>query len=118
MSRLSFVLAIALVSAAPVGVASAHAEAPRSGEVQVTLSARGVDFADQAQVKAFYDRVRTAARAVCVSDSLTPGDLKEDRECRSRFISAAVDQVNAPLLTAMNNSDSRRPSKAFATDDR
>ena len=44
-----------------------------------------------------------AARAACNGDTLTPWGVKEGQECRSRFISDAVNQVNAPLLTAMNN---------------
>ncbi len=58
-----------------------------------------------------------AARAACNGDTLTPWGVKEGQECRSRFISDAVNQVNAPLLTAMNNSGSRKTS-AYASDDR
>jgi UrcA family protein len=111
MSRLSWVLAIALVSTVPAGVASA-----RPDEATVKLSVRGVDFTDPRQVKAFYDHVRVAARAVCNSDSLTPGGLREDRECRARFVDDAVNKVNAPLLTAMNKSDSPKAS-AYAFGD-
>ena len=111
MSRLSFILAIALVSTAPAGIASA-----RPADAPVSLSVRSVDFADARQVKVFYDHVRAAAQAACNSDSLTPSDVREDRECRARFTEDAVNQVNAPLLTAMNNPDSRKASAYAFTD--
>jgi UrcA family protein len=111
MSRLPFVLALALVSIAPAGIASA-----RSDDAAVKLSVRGVDFNNPRQVKAFYEHVRVAARAACNSDSLTSWGVREDRECRARFIDDAVNQVNAPLLTAMNAPDSRKTS-AYAFGD-
>ena len=117
MSRLSFILAMALVSAGPLAVTSAHAQDARAGEAQATLSTRGVDFADRAQVKVIYDRIRSAARALCNSDSLTPSELKEDQACRARFVSDAVNQVNAPVLTAMNSPDSGKVSRAYAFGD-
>ena len=113
MSRLSFVLAIALVSTAPAAIASA-----RPDDAAVKLSLRGVDFTDPRQVKVFYEHVRVAAQAACNSDSLTSWGVREDRECRARFVSDAVNQVNAPLLTAMNNAaDSRQPTRAYAFGD-
>jgi UrcA family protein len=111
MSRLPFMLAIALVSTAPAAVAFA-----RPDDATVKLSVRGVDFANPRQVKAFYDHIRVAARAACNSDSLTPWGVREDQECRARFVDDAVNQVNAPLLTAMNAPDSRRTS-AYAFGD-
>jgi UrcA family protein len=112
MSRLSFMLAIALVSTAPAGIASA-----RPDDATVKLSVQGVDFSDPRQVKAFYEHVRVAARAACSSDSLTPWGVREDRECRAQFVDEAVNQVNAPLLTAMNAPESRKPSRAYAFGD-
>ena len=112
MSRLCCAFAIALVATASISVTSASAEG-----APVTLSARGVNFADRAQVKGFYDRVRAAARAACSSDSLTPWGSREDEACRTRFVSDAVNRVNAPLLTAMNNSGARK-SSAYVFDDR
>lgn len=111
MSRLSFILAVALVSTAPAGIASA-----RPDDATVKLPVRGVDFSDPRQVKVFYNHVRAAAQAACNSDSLTPWGVREDLQCRARFVDDAVNQVNAPLLTAMNNSDSRKTS-AYAFDD-
>jgi UrcA family protein len=111
MSRLSFILAIALASTAPAAIASA-----RPADAPVKLSVRSVDFADPRQVKVFYDHVTAAAQAACNSDSLTPLGIREDRECRARFIKDAVNQVDAPLLTAMNNGDSRKAS-AYAFGD-
>ena len=111
MSRLSFVLAIALVSTAPAGIASA-----RSADAPVKLSVRGVDFADPRQVKVFYDHIRAAAQAACNGDTLTPWGVREDRECRARFTEDAINQVNAPLLTAMNTPVSRKTS-AYAFGD-
>lgn len=112
MSKLPLILSAALISVAPVGIAAAHA-----ADARVTLSTRGVDFADPAQVKAFYERVTHAARAVCNGDTMTPWGIKEGEACRSQFISDAVNKVNAPLLTAMSNPDPRKAS-AYASDDR
>jgi len=109
MTRLSIVLALALVSTAPAGIAAA-----RSDDAAVKLTTRGVDFADARQVKAFYEHVRVAARAACNSDSLTSWGVREDRECRSRFVDDAVNQVNAPLLTAMNAPNTANTPKASA----
>jgi UrcA family protein len=111
MSRLSFILAIALVSTAPAGIASA-----RPADAPVRLSVRGVDFADPRQVKVFYNHIRAAAQSACNSDALTPWGVREDQECRARFTEEAVNQVNAPLLTAMKNPDSRKTS-AYAFGD-
>jgi UrcA family protein len=111
MSRLSFILAIALVSTAPAGIAAAQ-----SVDAPVKLQTRGVDFSDAHQVKAFYAHVQAAAQAECNSDSVTPAAMREDLACRARFVDDAVHQVNAPLLTAMNSQDSRRPT-AYAFGD-
>lgn len=111
MSKLSFILAIALASSASAGVASA-----RPADESVKLSVRGVDFADPRQVKVFYDHVQVAAQAACNSETPTPQGVQEDRACRARFVDEAVNQVNAPLLTAMNNRQSR-PATAYAFGD-
>ena len=112
MSKLPIILSIAVIGALPAGAALARTE-----DAQVTLSTRGVDFTDPVQVKAFYNRVNAAARAVCNGDTLTPWGVKEGEVCRNQFVSDAVKQVNAPLLTAMNNQGSRKTS-AYASDDR
>ena len=112
MSRLSLMFAIALVSTAPAGIAAA-----RSVDAPVTLSVRGVDFADPRQVKDFYDHLRAVARAACSGDTLTPWGVKEDQDCRARFVADAVSKVNAPLLTAMNAPDSRKATSAYAFGD-
>ena len=111
MSKLSFMFAIALVSAAPAGIAAA-----RPVEAPVTVSVRGVDFSNPAQVKAFYDHVKAVARAACSGDTLTPWGVREDQECRARFVADAVNQVNAPLLTAMNAPESSKTT-AYAFGD-
>ncbi len=64
MSRLSLILAVALVSAAPVGIASSSA-----ADAPVTLSTRGVDFSNQAQVEGpstTASRWRLAPRATAI----------------------------------------------------
>ena len=113
MSRLPLVFAAVLVTAAPMFATSARAE-----DTPVRMTTRGVDFADPAAVKAFYDRVRTAARAACSNDLLTPWGSREDQECRNRFVHDAVSQVDEPLLTAMNDRASRKSSSAFVFDAR
>lgn len=112
MSRLPFVLAIALASAAPAAIAFA-----RPADASVKLSVRSVDLTDARQVKAFYDHVKVAAQAACNTDSLTPQGVREDRECRAQFVNDAVSQVNAPLLTAMNNDPNAPKAAAYAFGD-
>jgi UrcA family protein len=113
MSRLSLVFAVALMSAAPLFAAPAQAE-----DAQVRVSIRGVDFADPAAVKAFYERVRAAARATCNSSSLTAWGSSEDEACRSQFVRDAVKQINEPVLTRLDDRVSRGSSSAFVQDDR
>src|ERR1700761_3421903 len=105
MSKLPLVLSIALIAAAPASMAAA-----RDDNAQVKMSTRGVNFADPAQVKAFYTRINMAARMACNTDAFTPWGVKEGQACRAQFVSDAVSQVNAPLLTAMNNTDSNKPA--------
>ncbi len=113
MSRLPCVFALVLASASPLFAASAWAD-----NTPVRVSTRGVDFADRAAVKAFYERVRTAARAACSGDLLTPWGSREDEACRSSFVRDAVKQLDQPLLTAMDNRASLKSSSAYAIDAR
>jgi UrcA family protein len=113
MSRLPFVFGVALMTVAPVLVVSARAET-----APVRMSTRGVDFADPAAVKAFYERVRSAARAACTSDLLVPWPSREDEACRRRFVRDAVEKVDQPLLTRMDDRASGKSSTAYVTDDR
>jgi UrcA family protein len=113
MSRLPFVFGVALMTAAPLFVAAARAE-----ETPVRVSTRGVDFADPAAVKAFYQRVRSAARTACSSDLLVPWASREDEACRRRFVKDAVNQVDEPLLTRLDDRASGKTSSAYVNDDR
>jgi UrcA family protein len=112
MSRLSFVLAVALMSTAPI-YAAARAETP-----PVRMSTQGVDFTDPAAVKAFYGRVRAAARTACSSNTLVPWASREDEACRRRFVKDAVGQVDQPLLTRLDDRASGRTSSVYVNDDR
>jgi UrcA family protein len=110
MSRLPFVFAVALVSASPLFATAAKAE-----DTPVRVSTRAVDFTDPVAVKAFYQRVRAAARAACNSSLMTPWGSPEDQACRSRFVSDAVKQINEPVLTRL---DQRNSNSAYVQDDR
>ena len=114
MSRLALVFGVALITVAPTFAASARAEG-----TPVRMSTRGVDFADPAAVKAFYERVRSAARAACSTDLLVPWPSREDEACRRRFIKDAVNQVDEPLLTRLDDRASAgKPASAFVFDAR
>lgn len=113
MSRLPFVIAVALASASPVFTASAMAE-----DMPVRVSTRGVDFTDPVAVKAFYERVRAAARAACNSSLMTPWGSSEDAACRARFVSDAVKKLDEPVLTRLDDRASQKAGSAFVQDDR
>jgi UrcA family protein len=61
----------------------------------------GVDFRDQAAVRAFYARLETAAERVCDSNSANPRIAQRDRACVNKAVAQAVRAADRPLLTAL-----------------
>jgi UrcA family protein len=114
MSKLVLAAAAALALSTPAMAQSVDRDSPTQ-----SVSTRGVDFNDQAQVRHFYARLRDAARHVCEND---PNHIAVavDQSCVRANVSDAVKQVNAPKLTAMltNTYGPERAATAFATDAR
>ena len=91
---------------AAAALALAAAAAPAFAEVIATapahqVSTAGVDFRDQAAVKAFYSKLRVAARDVCDTNSASPTVTQQDQLCVQKALANAVRVVDRPLLTAL-----------------
>jgi UrcA family protein len=98
----------ALASAACLlGVGAASAADAMTTTQQVPVSYRDLDLSTPSGASALYSRIQTAARVACgFPDSK---DLHRDRDaraCSDKAISAAVSEVNNPLLTAIHNAKS------------
>lgn len=128
MSKLALaaVAAFALVSpalASPALAASPTAQdlANREAPTQA-ISAQGVNFSDQAQVRAFYTRLQSAARQVCSAGGpYRPVAGTEDLTCVRRNVQEGVKAVNAPQLTALLDATygpGASNSRAYAIDAR
>ena len=92
--------ALALSAAAAPAFAGSASVAPAH-----QLSTAGVDFRDQAAVKAFYAKLRVAARDVCDSNSASPLVTQQDQLCVQKALANAVRVVDRPLLTALYTSN-------------
>ena len=88
--------ALALSAAAAPAFAGGLGNAPAH-----QVSTAGVDFRDQAAVKAFYAQLRLAARDVCDSNSASPLVTQQDQLCVQKALANAVRVVDRPLLTAL-----------------
>lgn len=114
MFKLLLAGAAALALSTPAMAQSVYRDSPT-----LSVSTRGVDFNDQAQVRHFYAQLRDAARNVCERD---PDHIAVavDQSCVRNNVSDAVKQLNAPKLTAMltNTYGPERAATAFATDAR
>ena len=107
MSKLILAAAAALLIAGP-----AFAETARDAQDAPTqvVSTKGVDFANPAQVKRFYAKLRGAVASVCNSGSAV------DATCARDLTAQAVQAANKPVLTALYNSQGDS-SRAFAGND-
>ena len=113
MTKLILAASAALLIAGP-----AFAETARTVQDAPTqaVSTKGVDFANRAQVKHFYVKLRGAIAAVCDSGSANPSFSRTDASCVRDVTAQAVQAANKPVLTALYNAqgDSNR---AFAGND-
>lgn len=92
------ILAAAFVAAAAFGAAGAHAQ----DDAGVTVSTRGVDFNNPADVHKLYGHIRTAAEQVC--DDQPANDMfiaARTKACEDTAINQAVSDLNRPELTQM-----------------
>jgi UrcA family protein len=95
----SLLLAAALAASA----LSAQTAAADPRETQtLAVSTRGVDFGNRVEAARFYQRLKSAAFSVCDSRVADLGMRLSDQRCAKAALEQAVNQVNAPLVTAMN----------------
>lgn len=113
MTKLILAASVALLIAGPALAESARAaeDAPTQ-----TVSTKGVDFANRAEVKHFYAKLRGAAQAVCDSGSTVARVSATDAACQRQVMAEAVKGVNKPVLTALYNAQGDS-SRAFAGND-
>jgi UrcA family protein len=97
MSKFVLAAAAALLLAGPALAQTEAADATPTAKISVA----GVDFNDQAQAKEFYAKLWRTAYSVCDSNSANPRIAQADLGCVHRVMAQAVQQVNAPRLTAM-----------------
>ena len=95
-------LCVAAIAAAAALAASAHAQDSRAADARVKAR---VDFDNPVQVRQFYDRLKTEARAVC--DTAAGYDHDYDahpaRDCEHQALADAVRQVDRPQLSELHD---------------
>lgn len=113
MTKLLLAAGVAVLIAAPAFAAETQTQAEASTRA---VSARGVDFSNQQQVRQFYSRLHAAAQAVCDAGSPVPRAFAVDQGCVRQVVADAVKAADRPVLTALYNTtgDSTR---AFAGND-
>ena len=95
---------------------SATVAAADDGVRQRTVRFADLDLTHNSGIAVLYARIKAAARAVCEQDSeLGLNMVQDERECRARAISGAIDRVHVPMLTSyhrersgLNNAKSLR----------
>jgi UrcA family protein len=111
MTKLLLTATVAVLLAGPALAAETQGEAPVRA-----VSARGVDFSNQQQVRQFYNRLHVAAQAVCDAGSPVPRAFAVDAGCVRHVVANAVKAADRPVLTAVYNS-SADSNHAFAGND-
>jgi UrcA family protein len=96
MSKFVLAAAAALAMACPA-LARADDQAPPAQ----SLSTQGVNFADQADAGRFYAKLQQAANDVCFLGAGVTRMAEVDQTCVREAMVQAVQQVNAPVLTAL-----------------
>lgn len=111
MTRFSLVpAALSLLLAVSTAFALPAAADDREPE-QALVSARGVDFNSPAQVQRFYNRLNTAASAVCDDNTATRDQTTDAyKSCVRDAVSGAVRSLNKPLLSQLDAEQSRKPT--------
>ena len=101
---LKFILmpaAVLALSCASQASAASHLDANASAH-KVNLV--GVDFRDQASVRALYKRIETAARQACASGWQPDHLYHNDAACVGDAVNRAVQTIDHPMLTALYQS--------------
>ena len=82
---------------------------------QRAVSTASVNFTDQAAVKSFYAKLRSAAKEVCDSASVNPVIAQKDRACVEQVMAQAVQKMDRPVLTAMYRANTTGANVGYAT---
>jgi UrcA family protein len=104
---------VALLACAAVSLALTQA-APARGTLETRsekVSYSDVNLATATGASILYSRIERAAGRVCGPDNVL-GQHFEWTRCRSRAIADAVNKVNSPLLTALQESKTGGPRLA------
>jgi UrcA family protein len=109
----AFLLAAALVAAgAAASPVLAQSYAQQDDVPSAHVSYRDVDFANAAQVRAFYAQLRLAAQRVCRSDEDGLGFYENSRACERDALNRAVGQVNRQELYALHGAPQTEVAEA------
>ncbi len=100
-----YLFCVLLAPVAVLAVSPAQAAAPNTAE-QTKVSARGVDFSDARQTKAFYGELDKAAHKVCDVPATNDLSVKADSaDCRDTALDDAVRRLDKPSLTKLRQMD-------------
>ena len=119
----SFQVAICTAfAAASLCAAGAHAQdAAQTGQVAQVKVQANVDFDNPAEVRGFYDKLRTQVRYMCDSAATYDHDYdsRQERACETQGMSDAVHQVAKPQLSRLyNDRDGRGSTELGFNNDR
>ena len=107
---------LVLIAAAAAAIAGPALAGPAPAQTNsVTVKTASVDFADAAQVKRLYAHLTAVAIRVCSSETEELYGVRPAQSCVDQAVSAAVDHIDRPQLTAMLQSNR---TTATAADDR
>ena len=95
------------------GILTAQTAAAERGlgyERTITVRA-DLDLSREADARELYDRIRSAARRLCVAEesSLDPRKASRRRSCIRAAVDAAIERADVPLLTAVHLQQPTRP---------
>lgn len=106
----TFFVAAAFTALAFAGQANAETLTVGEGagwrQKAVTVDYSAYDLNASRGAKAVYGMLKSASRQVCEYDTFR-GRTRAQRECASETLASAVDAVNAPLVTAFYQDDTR-----------
>jgi UrcA family protein len=105
MKSRSATLALSILLATGAFVTAHADEAP-----QQVVKFTDLDLQADAGVHKLYERLQTAARAVCeVYDTHTIGSMTVVNRCRARTVTAAILDLNVPALTRYHAEQTGQP---------
>ncbi|MCR6659857.1 MAG: UrcA family protein [Asticcacaulis sp.] len=112
MSRSIFIAALSFgaLSFAALAAGAANAQERRPAEVVVT--AKHLDFTNAREARTFYTRLKAAAKTVCTSAVYNSRTAMEDEACEDRALTNAVEDINAPQLSALHGHPDRATAYA------